>query len=437
MSELRTCSRQRADNQLDMGKHFSVMVPKRGKRRLSKNTKKTLPKKSADYKSVPYVREKILGHGQRLRKDRRICAQTLQPLLRASDDGIVQLLTKDGMLPNWAGRQCPRCQKGTLSKLQKSPTGGGFKYRCNKKGCQVYISPTHLHPWFTDGRGSGTTPLQVQASILLMKLHGVTTSATCQMLSVNHKVVEDMANRLAYARQTYVIEHQKHIKFGYDKGKNFNAIKNWVDVEGDEASFTKTNQRGIDPSISSDKPVVWEQWLGLVQRGHPQSLILERLRPPSTEVRAPGPGAVRKTEWMPLGRKHLEGRHVILHTDAARSYTAKIDGVLHDNVVHAKKRKVMNGKVRWVNPTYVRVVQHKLPNTSKVVKVKAGTQIIDRAWRFIKDRLTLNQSTRAGSRLLRAQIQAAQYQYWFMRDDPWARACDLSKCFMERMMNQI
>ena len=195
-------------------------------------------------------------------------------------------------------------------------------------------------------------------------------------------------------------EHQKHIKFWYDKGKNFNAIKNWVDVEGDEASFTKTNQRGIDPSISSDKPVVWEQWLGLVQRGHPQSLILERLRPPSTEVRAPGPGPVRKTEWMPLGRKHLAGRHVNLHTDAARSYTAKIDGVLHDNVVHAKKRKVMNGKVRWVNPTYVRVVQHKLPNTSKVVKVKAGAQIIVWAWRF--DRLTLNQSTRAGSRLLRA-----------------------------------
>ena len=91
-----------------------------------------------------------------------------------------------------------------------------------------------------------------------------------------------------------MVEHRKHIKLGYDKGKNFTAVKNWVDVEGDEASFTKTNRRGIDPSIRTDKPVVWEQWLGLVQRG--QSLILEGLRPPSTEVRAPGPGAVRKTE---------------------------------------------------------------------------------------------------------------------------------------------
>ena len=64
---------------------------------------------------------------------------------------------------------------------------------------------------------------------------------------------------------------------------------------------------------------------------------------------------------------------------------------------------MVNGKARWVNPTYVRVVQHKLPKTSKVVKVKEGMQIIDRAWCFIKDRLNLNQNTRPGSKLVRAQ----------------------------------
>ena len=125
----------------------------------------------------------------------------------------------------------------------------------------------------------------------------------------------------------------------------------------------------------------------------PESLVLERLPPPRTEQRAPGPGAVRKVEWLPLANKYL----IILHTDAARSFTTRVDGVLHDNVVHAKQRKVIKGKARWVKPTYVKVMKHKLPGTNKVVKVKGGTQIIDRAWRYIKDRLTLNQNTRAGS----------------------------------------
>ena len=124
-------------------------------------------------------------------------------------------------------------------------------------------------------------------------------------------------------------------------------MKYWVDVEGDEASFTKSNMLGVDPEVDPKKPVRWEQWLGLVQRGRPESLILERLNPPPSEVRAPGPGAVRKVEWLPLAKKHLQGNHIIFHTDAARSYTAKVDHVLHDNV-HAKKRKVIDGKVTWI-----------------------------------------------------------------------------------------
>ena len=169
-------------------------------------------------------------------------------------------------------------------------------------------------------------------------------------------------------------------------------MKYWVGVEGDEASFTKSNMLGVDPEADPKKPVRWEQWLGLVQRGRPESLILERLNPPPSEVRAPGPGAVRKVEWLPLAKKHVQGNHIIFHTDAARSYTAKVDQVLHDNVVHAKKRKVIDGKVTWIKPNYVTVVSHKLPGTSKTVRVKAGTQIIDRARRYMKDRIVLNQT---------------------------------------------
>jgi len=100
---------------------------------------------------------------------------------------------------------------------------------------------------------------------------------------------------------------------------------------------------------------------------------------------------------------------MILHTDSARSYKAKVRGVLHDSVVHQKKRVKVRGKFVWKSPNFVKLVTHKLP-CGKKLRVKAGTQIIDRTWRFIKDRLRLNQFTKVGSSLLRAQIRSAQYE---------------------------
>ena len=89
---------------------------------------------------------------------------------------------------------------------------------------------------------------------------------------------------------------------------------------------------------------MWEQWAGVIQRGRPETLLLSRLKPKLTVKRAPGPGAIRRTEWKTLGAKLLKDRKVVLHTNAARSYKAKIDGVIHDKVVHAKKRVKRNGK---------------------------------------------------------------------------------------------
>ena len=46
------------------------------------------------------------------------------------------------------------------------------------------------------------------------------------------------------------------------------------------------------------------------------------------------------------------------------------------------------------------------------IKVKAGTQRVDRAWRFIKARPHKNQKVKAGSKRIRARIRSAQYEYW-------------------------
>ena len=150
-------------------------------------------------------------------KEHTKCRRLLPELLRASNDGIVRMLVKDGMLPNWTGKSCPRCEAGTLSKLIQSPNGKGLKHRCSRKGCQVYLSPAHLHPWFTDGNGTGSTPLQTQAAVLSMKLQNISLPATCHLLG--HKLVEDITNRLTFARQDYVKEQQKTLTLGSITGE--------------------------------------------------------------------------------------------------------------------------------------------------------------------------------------------------------------------------
>ena len=82
----------------------------------------------------------------------------------------------------------------------------------------------------------------------------------------------------------------------------------------------------------------------MVKRGHPETLVLHRLNPKMSEPRAPGPGAIRKVEWAPLANKWLKDKNIILHTDAAKSYKLKLSGIVHDQVIHCKKKMKVNGK---------------------------------------------------------------------------------------------
>ena len=143
---------------------------------------------------------------------------------------------------------------------------------------------------------------------------------------------------MGHLRESWVLKTEKTIKFG--------AGEKWSDVEADEATFGKKIVNG---------QLHWEQWCGIVQRGKPQTLVLHRLKPLASKLRAPGPGAV-----------------------------------------------------------------------------KSGTQIIDRSWRYLKDRLRINQNVTVGSRLLRIQLRSAQYEYWLRGHDLWIETGSLVKWFMAK-----
>ncbi|CAK8987541.1 unnamed protein product, partial [Durusdinium trenchii] len=239
---------------------------------------------------------------------------------------IVKLLIKDKILPNWKGKLCPKCNEGTLSPLKVHCGDTVAKYRCSRKACQQRIHPYYLRPFFQACRGPEALLLQIQAGILLLLLLRVVQSSIHLLLGVNRKAVEGMQRRLECVREKYVEKREKSIVFG----KN----SMWADVEADEAMFDKrdlTNDAELSHQVKGDHCLLWEQWCGL-------------------------------------------------------AYKLKLPGVIHDSVVHQKKRVKLKGKWVWTKPSFLEVVSRTLPD-GKRLKAKAGTQHIDRCWKFLKDRL--------------------------------------------------
>ena len=278
---------------------------------------------------------------------------------------------------------CPRCQSGKLGPLTSNGRDDILRYRCNKKGCQRYFLPQHLHPFFTATNGPEGHSLQMQAAALLLRLLNVPLSSIHLLTHINHKALEKFNRNILLMRKGYVQKAEKEIKFG-------GCPRAWKEVEADEATFDKKTLSPQELGVNHDKPVLWEQWGAIVQRGAPETLVLTKLNPAMTVPRAPGPGAIRKVDWKPLALKHIANRNAILHTDSARSYKMKLSGVVHDAVVHKKKRVKKNGKWVWLKPTFVRISKHKLPDGRRI-SCKAGTQIVDRAWKFMNQSQTLQE----------------------------------------------
>ena len=62
-----------------------------------------------------------------------------------------------------------------------------------------------------------------------------------------------------------------------------------------------------------------------------------------------------------------------------------------------------------------------LPNKKRLT-VKVGTEVVDRAWKFMKSRLTLNQNSKVGSTAIVSKVRSAQFEYWNRGRDMWELA---------------
>jgi hypothetical protein len=127
--------------------------PKRGKAMMINNQKVNMKKvkQNKGYNKTPYVR-----HGQATKKsrpERQRLLRTLKDFWKATDKQLIDMLQKDGVLPDLKGTACSVCGQGKLGKF-KHYAAKGWQYRCNRFGCQRYFLAHANHPVFHFGHMS-------------------------------------------------------------------------------------------------------------------------------------------------------------------------------------------------------------------------------------------------------------------------------------------
>ena len=397
-----------------MGKGLPFPSPKRGKKRtFMKNA--LIKKQPARKQDVKYVRHGTLT--QRFRRERIKSNISLKFIYTAKQKLFRKTLFEDGFLHDQKGTLCPHCKKGELGSLKKHSGRDDEEYRCRAKVCQRYSPIHHGHLIFQMGWGNTHVPLNDQAAVLYCAVHNVPLVMTQKITGRSTDFISTIYKSLDKCRKMEVDDAQKEIRMGDGSP----GCKKWYDCEADEVDLRKESDGSVR---NKNENTVWEQWGGLVQRGDPKSLLLFRLHPKKTCARSPGPGAIQSTDWEPIANKHLKNRHVVLHTDGARAYKLKVEGMLHDHVVHQTKKQMKNGKpvkkhgrYVWIRPKFTKTFVHKLPSNESV-KCKGGTQIIDRFWQHLRSFLKYR-SLNVGSQAFATRVKSAQWAYWHRTDDLW------------------
>lgn len=102
-----------------------------------------------------------------------------------------------------------------------------------------------------------THSLGQQAAVLRCAVAGLPVTSVPVILDMDDKHVFRLSSNLESARSQHVRQQEKKIKFG--------ARHASADVEADEVDLGK--------EVDMSKRAAWEQWGGIVERGHPKSLV--------------------------------------------------------------------------------------------------------------------------------------------------------------------
>ena len=252
------------------------------------------------------------------RKDRIMFSHTLKSCFIAKGDKVIlRSLIKDGMIIN---RQCcPKCghrRTGRATELQPST-------KCTRRGCRYRFMCWKDHP-ILNFHGNALS-WSDQSALLTMVLQDVPNHLMHSLGGWSHFIIEQWKSKFRSHICSYVEKEQDNIQMGIPG--------QWADIEADEVTLGK---RASSPG---GKVVRWIQYLGLMRRGSPETLVLIQLPARSTTSKAPGPGPLVKKVWAPIAAKYLQGQQVVLHTDSAKSLSIAHRWSTPSPVWYTKKRR--------------------------------------------------------------------------------------------------
>lgn len=346
---------------------------------------------------TPYVRASNPVKATQLKVQK--WSRKLSDFMGVAEGDLMKILKSDGFLPNWRKLKCPHCATPSLTRIGR-PGRERFlnpEWRCANGACRARLYPQSFHPLFISGRNH--SPMDKQVACLFLAVLGVQQNHAHVLLDLNDRVVWELYQNLKHLLKEDVEALEGDIKFGVRDA--------WPDVEVDEVTVAKRAD-----GASEDK-VVWDQFLGMQERGHPETLVVVPLPQRSTGRRSPGPGPLLLRVWKPIADSWLRDRNVVLQTDSARAYEWKLPGVVHASVVHQKKK--VAGV--WRNPKYIEHDVVTLPDNMTLSIVK-GTQIIDGWWRVLRKEYGTASKNDSESVLL--ATRAAQWRHWHTAQDLWA-----------------
>ena len=221
----------------------------------------------------------------------------MQDMATMKGSRIIQFLRGQGILNKWEKKVCPHCASGTLGPLVFQKQRNVWAHRCKRKQCQMYVQPHDFHPIFPGNTGQSSTPC-TQAAILCCAVAGVPNSAASLILNVQDKVVDRIYQNNDVARARHVKMKEPKIAFG--------GVNAWANVEADEVDLGKEE---VEKPVDPQKAIQWEQWGGIVERGRPSTMILNRLKPALTkkEPQDQAPSVVETGSPSPASACQVDG----------------------------------------------------------------------------------------------------------------------------------
>ena len=397
---------------------------KKGKRRLEERLSRRITKRIAKGlrrrrvpRNVPYVPPDQQKDSKLQHNRRPPWCTSLPALAQMTEKQLIYHLRAVKFLRAW--KLCPHCSRGSVTKLRYVKGRGGVQ-RCSNKRCKLFILPHARHPVFTTASGQNYVPLKAQALILFCRVAGLTPTQTVRIAGVGRNVVHSIGGKWLAAVTKYVLKAQRRTKLG--------GRPSYTQCEVDEVTLrgrrTKCGRR-----------ITWYQYCGLITRGDRRSLVLEKMKVKSTWLKRHGEGKgqpasprpISKKEWLPIAKRWVQMRRILLHCDGARSYRfGKVPGVLTTHVKHkrpnpiyaARKLMYLSHDQRLVHKRYAA----KTPSERKAVDkvwVKTGTQIIDNIWRQAKTKGIPKEMNTVSEHTLDSYVRELQWRHWNAEEDKW------------------